>query len=56
MLKPYVFMNADLRKKAKILKNIFLTLQIMQFLEKIWIIWEKIDILNLSQLKEKGII
>ena len=50
-------MNADLRKKAKIdFKKTSLNWWIMQVLQKLWKMWEKIEILNLSQQKEEGII
>ena len=40
-LKPYIDMNTDLSKKQKmILKKIFLSLWLMQFLEKLWKRWE----------------
>ena len=56
--KPYIDMNADLRKKKQklILKKIFLSWWIMQFSGKLWKMWESIDVLNLSQYKEEGII
>ena len=44
-LKLYIDMNTDLRRKV-----------IIQFLEKLWIMWKTyIVILNLSQQKEEGI-
>ena len=50
-------MNTDLRKKQKkIWKNIFLGWWIMQILEKLWKMWENIEILNLSKHKEEGTI
>ena len=58
-LKPYVDRNTDLRndfekqKKQNILKKIFLSWWIMQFLEKLWEMLENIEIFNLSQQKEE---
>ena len=47
-LKSYTNMNTKLRKKTKIiLKKIFSSSWIMQFLEKIWKIWQNIEISNL---------
>ena len=45
------------KKKKKWYWNFFFSsLRIMQFLEKLCKMWENIDILNLSQQKEEGII
>ena len=45
-LKPYIDTNTDLRKKQKmILKKILLSWWIMQFLEKLWKMWENMEIL-----------
>ena len=53
-LKPYTVMNTDLEQKQKmILKKVFLSWWIMQLLQKLWKIWESIEILNLSQHKEE---
>ena len=53
-IKRYIDMNADLKKKQKlVLKKIFLSRWIMEFLRRMW---ENIGILNLSQQKEKIII
>ena len=51
-------MNTDVRQKSKNDIEIFFfsSLRIMQFLEKLCKMWENIDILNLSQQKEEGII
>ena len=44
-LKPYIDTNTDLRKKAKNdSEKDFLSWQIMQFLGKLWEMWEKRDI------------
>ena len=52
-LKPYIEMNTHLRKKRKSFKKIWLSFN-NSGLEKIfWRIWESIEILNLSQHKEK---
>ena len=49
-------MKTDLRKKVRHdLENIFLGWWIMQLLEKLWKMWEKIKILNLLQQKEERI-
>ena len=46
--KPYIDANTVLRKKGKmILRNIFLSWRIMQFLEKLWKMVEDIEILTL---------
>ena len=53
-LKLYIDMNTDLRKIKKLFsKGLW---WIMQFLEKLWKMWKNIEILNLSQQKEEGII
>ena len=44
------------KNQKMILKFFFSSLRIMQFLEKLCKMWENIDILNLSQQKEEGII
>ena len=55
-LKPYINLNTDLKKKQKmILKNIFLSWWIMQFLKKLCKMLENIEILNLSQQKQETI-
>ena len=47
-------MNTNLRNKAKYdLGKYFFNWWIMQFLEKLWIMWENIEILNLSQQKKE---
>ena len=54
-LKSYIHINTDLKKMQKmILKKISLSWWIIVFLEKLWKMWENIEILNLSQQnKEK---
>ena len=43
-LKPYIDMPTELRKKQNMIsKNIFLRWWIMQFLEKLWEMWENIE-------------
>ena len=50
-------MKIDLRKKAKNdFEKIFLSWWIIKFLEKLGKMLENIEILNLSQQKEEGII
>ena len=45
-------MNTDLRKKQKMMFNFFKkNWWIMQFLEKLWKMWENKAILNVSQQK-----
>ena len=57
MLAQDIDMNTDLRKKTKNdLKNNFLSRWIMQFLEKLWKMWENLEISNLSQQKDEGMI
>ena len=58
MLAQDIDMNTDLRKKNNNnnLKNTFLSRWIMQFLEKLWKMWENLEIPNLSQEKEEGMI
>ena len=57
MLARDIDMNTDLRKKTKNdLKNNFLSRWIMQFLEKLWKMWENLEISNLSQQKDEGMI
>ena len=47
-LKPDIDMNTDLRKKKQmILKKIFLSWWIMQFLKKLWM-WENVEKIKLS--------
>ena len=50
----YLDIYTDLRKKAKndLKKNFFLGWWITQFFEKLWKMWENIEILNFSQHKE----
>ena len=61
-LKPCIDMNTDLRKKSNysiiIKKNCFKLMNnaLMHFLEKLWKIRANIEILNLLQQKEEGII
>ena len=50
LLKLYISMNTDLGAIA------FLSGWIMQFLKKLWKMWENIEILNLSQQKKDEII
>ena len=51
-LKPYIEMNTDLRKKAKDnFQKCFSKIIKMQFFEKLWKMWEKIEILNLPRQK-----
>ena len=53
-LKPYIAMNTDLTKKQKmVLEKTSLSWSILTFLVKPQKMWENIDILNLSQQKEK---
>ena len=53
-LKAYIEMNTDIKNKQKmILKKVFLSWSKMQFLETLWKMWEKLEILNLSQQKEE---
>ena len=53
-LKLYIDMDTDLRKKARIdFENIFFTLMNTAALEKLWKMWQNIDIINLSQKKEE---
>ena len=49
-LKPFIYMNADLKKKKKkkILKKVFIIWWIIAFLEKLWTMCENIEIVNLS--------
>ena len=58
-LKPYIIMSLDLGKIAKNnFERFFLSSSIMQLLEKLWEMWENIDISQLeilSQQKEEGI-
>ena len=49
-LKQYVVINIDLRKK---MKKIFSSGWVMHILEKLWQMWEKIEITNWSQQKEE---
>ena len=52
-LKPYINMNTDFRKAAKmILKMTFVSWWIIQFLEKIWKIFTNIETLS-SETTEK---
>ena len=55
-LKPYIDIYWSKKKKQMILKNNFLCWWIIQFLEKLWKMWENVKILNLSQQKEEGTI
>ena len=50
MLKREIHVNNDLRKKAKDGFGCF------DFLEKLWKVLESIEILNLPQQKEEGVI
>ena len=49
-LQPYIDMNTDLKKMT------FSSRSIIQILEKLWKMWENIQIINLSQQKQEGII
>ena len=52
--KPYIDKNTGLRKKQKMnLKKIFLSLWILQFLEKLSKMLENIEILNFPQQKKE---
>ena len=56
-LKPYINRNTDIGNKQKmILKKTFLSWWIMQFLGKLSKRYENMEILNLPQQKEEGII
>ena len=57
-LKPCIDTNTDLGKnsKEKTLRKTFSSWWIMQALKKRWKMWQKAEILNLSQQKEEGII
>ena len=53
-LKPYTDMKTDLRKKAKHdFEKYFLSWWIMQFLEKLWKMWEKI-VIKLVTTERRG--
>ena len=52
-LKPYIEMNTHLRKKRKSFKKIWLSFNNSGLEKFFWRIWESIEILNLSQHKEK---
>ena len=55
--RAYIDVNADLRKKAKndFQKDFSLSWWIMQRLEKLWKMWENIEMSNSSQQIEEGI-
>ena len=56
-LRLYIDLNTKLRKKQKvILGTIFSSWWIMQFLEKLWKMWENIEILHFEQQKGEKII
>ena len=56
-LKPCIDMNTDLRKKQKmILKNICLSWWIMQDLEKLWKMWENLEILTTTERRRNYLV